>query len=100
MIPGESIPAEGNVEFNKDHRGVNLTVTNTGDRPVTVGSHFHFALGTALSMALLSTAFGLVIAAGPVARRLERVAPVLSVLGVAFGLWYALGALGVVAYPF
>lgn len=59
-----------------------------------------FALGTALSMALLSTAFGLAIAGGPVARNFERVAPVLGVLGVAFGLWYALGALGVVLYPF
>jgi ABC-type nickel/cobalt efflux system permease component RcnA len=59
-----------------------------------------FAAGTAVSMALLSTAFGLVIATGPVRRNFERLAPVLGVLAAAFGFWYALGALGVVAYPF
>jgi ABC-type nickel/cobalt efflux system permease component RcnA len=59
-----------------------------------------FAAGTAVSMALLSTVFGLAIAAGPVARNLERVAPVLGTLAAAFGAWYALGALGVVGYPF
>jgi ABC-type nickel/cobalt efflux system permease component RcnA len=59
-----------------------------------------FAAGTAVSMALLSTAFGLAIAAGPVARNFERLAPVLGVLAAAFGFWYALGAMGVVAYPF
>jgi ABC-type nickel/cobalt efflux system permease component RcnA len=59
-----------------------------------------FAAGTAVSMALLSTAFGLAIAAGPVRRNFERVAPVLGVLAAAFGVWYALGALGIVAYPF
>jgi hypothetical protein len=51
-------------------------------------------------MALLSTAFGLVIVKGPLARNFERVAPVLGVLSMAFGVWYALGALGVVVYPF
>jgi hypothetical protein len=51
-------------------------------------------------MALLSTAFGLVIATGPVRRNFERLAPVLGVLAAAFGFWYVLGALGVVAYPF
>ena len=59
-----------------------------------------FAAGTAVSMALLSTAFGLAIAAGPIARNFERIAPVLGALAAAFGVWYALGALGVVAYPF
>ena len=59
-----------------------------------------FAAGTALSMALLSTAFGLAIAGGPIARNFRRVAPILGVLGVAFGAWYALGALGIVVYPF
>ncbi|CAN5624089.1 hypothetical protein BH24ACT22_BH24ACT22_05800 [soil metagenome] len=59
-----------------------------------------FAAGTAISMALLSTAFGLAISGGPVARNFGRVAPVLGVLSMAFGGWYALGALGVVVYPF
>ncbi len=59
-----------------------------------------FAVGTAVSMALLSTAFGLAIATGPIRRNFERVAPVLGVLAAAFGVWYAASALGIVAYPF
>ena len=59
-----------------------------------------FAAGTALSMALLSTAFGLAIAGGPIGRNFERVVPVLGVLGGTFGAWYAAGALGIVTYPF
>jgi hypothetical protein len=59
-----------------------------------------FAAGTAVSMALLSTAFGLAIATGPIRRNFERVAPVLGVLTAAFGAWYAAGVLGIVAYPF
>ena len=59
-----------------------------------------FAAGTAVSMALLSTTFGLVIAGGPIGRNFERVAPVLGILSMAFGAWYALGGLGLVLYPF
>jgi ABC-type nickel/cobalt efflux system permease component RcnA len=59
-----------------------------------------FAVGTALSMALVSTAFGLAIAGGPVGKNFERVAPVLGVLSMAFGTWYALGVLGLTLYPF
>ena len=59
-----------------------------------------FAAGTAVSMAVLSSAFGLAIATDPLARNFERAAPVLGVLAAAFGIWYAAGALGVVAYPF
>ncbi len=59
-----------------------------------------FATGTAVSMALLSTALGLAIAAGPVARNFDRLAPVLGALAAAFGVWYAAGALGIAAYPF
>ncbi|WP_047864828.1 urease subunit beta [Rubrobacter aplysinae] len=42
MIPGESMPKEGYLEFNTDRETVSLSVTNTGDRPVMVGSHYHF----------------------------------------------------------
>jgi cytochrome c biogenesis protein CcdA len=59
-----------------------------------------FAAGTAVSMALLSTALGLVIAGDPIGRNFERVAPILGILSMAFGAWYALGALGLVLYPF
>lgn len=59
-----------------------------------------FAIGTALSMAIISTGFGLVITGGPVARRFNQAVPVLGVLSLAFGVYYILGALGLVAYTF
>ncbi len=43
MIPGEVIPAAGEIPLNPGREQVTLTVTNTGDRPVQVGSHYHFA---------------------------------------------------------
>jgi urease subunit beta len=42
MIPGEVKVAAGDVELNKGRQTVTLQVTNTGDRPVQVGSHYHF----------------------------------------------------------
>lgn len=42
MIPGEVIPLEGSIELNAGRRQIALEVANTGDRPVQVGSHFHF----------------------------------------------------------
>ena len=42
MIPGEYILAEGNIECNVGRPTIKVTVINTGDRPVQVGSHFHF----------------------------------------------------------
>ena len=77
-----------------------LLLSTISGRAEAAAALLLFAAGTAVSMALLSTAFGLVISGGPVARNFERVAPVLGVLGVAFGAWYALGAVGVIAYPF
>lgn len=43
MIPGELFPAEGEIELNAGREAITLTVSNTGDRPVQVGSHYHFA---------------------------------------------------------
>ncbi|WGW03543.1 urease subunit beta [Tropicibacter oceani] len=43
MIPGELIPAEGDLTLNADRVAITLMVANTGDRPVQVGSHYHFA---------------------------------------------------------
>ena len=40
--PGEILPAEGRIEINAGRAGATLSVTNTGDRPVQVGSHYHF----------------------------------------------------------
>ncbi len=42
MIPGEPLPREGEIELNEGRETVSVTVANTGDRPVQVGSHFHF----------------------------------------------------------
>ena len=42
MIPGQNLPAEGNLELNGGRQSASVTVTNTGDRQIIVGSHFHF----------------------------------------------------------
>ena len=42
MIPGEMKPVAGDVELNKGGKTVTLKITNSGDRPVQVGSHYHF----------------------------------------------------------
>jgi urease subunit beta len=42
MIPGEIITQAGEITLNADRPTVTLTVTNTGDRPIQVGSHYHF----------------------------------------------------------
>jgi urease subunit beta len=42
MIPGEMIIVDGDIELNADRSSISLTVANTGDRPIQVGSHFHF----------------------------------------------------------
>ena len=43
MIPGELIAADGDIELNPGRARVTVRVENTGDRPIQVGSHFHFA---------------------------------------------------------
>jgi urease subunit beta len=43
VIPGEIIPGSGDIEINPGRPVLTLAVSNTGDRPVQVGSHFHFA---------------------------------------------------------
>jgi urease subunit beta len=42
MIPGELFIKDGDIELNKARKTVTLTVANTGDRPIQVGSHYHF----------------------------------------------------------
>lgn len=42
MIPGEVLPAEGEIELNAGQEAVALSVANSGDRPIQVGSHYHF----------------------------------------------------------
>lgn len=43
MIPGEVLSADGDIELNVGRETRSLAVTNTGDRPVQVGSHYHFS---------------------------------------------------------
>ena len=43
MIPGEIISQPGDIELNAGRPAITLTVANTGDRPIQVGSHYHFA---------------------------------------------------------
>jgi urease subunit beta len=42
MIPGEYFIQSGDIELNHGRKGVTLTVANSGDRPIQVGSHYHF----------------------------------------------------------
>ena len=42
MIPGEMDVAKGDIELNKGRKSVTVKVTNSGDRPIQVGSHYHF----------------------------------------------------------
>jgi urease subunit beta len=43
VIPGEILPGEGDIELNAGLKRTLVTVANTGDRPIQVGSHYHFA---------------------------------------------------------
>jgi urease subunit beta len=42
MIPGELFPADGEIEINAGRTAIEVEVSNTGDRPIQVGSHYHF----------------------------------------------------------
>lgn len=42
MIPGEIIPADGEIELNAGRATISVVVANSGDRPIQVGSHYHF----------------------------------------------------------
>ena len=42
MIPGEVMTQPGEIELNAGRKTVTLTISNTGDRPIQVGSHYHF----------------------------------------------------------
>lgn len=81
--------------------GLSLMLLSTiPDKAQAAGALLIFAAGSAISMALLSTAFGLAIAGGPAAKNYKQVVPVLGCLSMALGAWYVLGALGLVTYPF
>ena len=70
MIPGELFPAEGELTLNAGRSTISLMVANTGDRPVQVGSHYHFAEANSALDFDREAAFGmrLDIAAGTAVR--------------------------------
>jgi ABC-type nickel/cobalt efflux system permease component RcnA len=70
------------------------------NRAVAVVALALFAFFTAVSMALLSTGFGLTLSREPVRRSFNRIAPALGAASLLFGVWYALGAFQVAPYSF
>ena len=70
------------------------------NRAVAVIALALFAFFTAVSMALLSTGFGLTLSSEPVRRSFNRIAPTLGMASLVFGVWYALGAFQVAPYYF
>jgi len=77
-----------------------LLLASIHDHALAVGALAIFAFCTALSMALLSTGFGRALSSAPLRASFDRLAPALAVLSLAFGAWYALGALHVTPYFF
>jgi ABC-type nickel/cobalt efflux system permease component RcnA len=75
-----------------------LLVATIDSRPLAVASLGLLAIFAAVSMALVSTGFGATLASARVGRSLHRVVPALGVGSLAFGTWYALGALSLVPY--
>lgn len=70
------------------------------NRAVAVVALALFAFCTAVSMSLLSTGFGMTLSSHAARRRFHKIAPALGVFSLAFGVWYALGALTVAPYYF
>ena len=77
-----------------------LLLASIHDHVVAVAALGLFALCTALSMAALSTGLGFTLSRGPVRNVFPRLAPVLGLMSLLFGVWYALGALNVTPYYF
>ena len=77
-----------------------LLLAGIHDRVLAILALALFAVCTAVSMAAVSSGFGLVLDAGRVRRSFDRAAPVLGVAGMTFGVWYALGTQGVLPYVF
>jgi High-affinity nickel-transport protein len=75
-----------------------LLLASIPDHALATAALGVFALCTAISMAILSTGFGVALSTGTARRHFNRVAPVLGTLSLLFGVWYALGAQGVVPY--
>ena len=77
-----------------------LLLASIHDRGIAIAALGVFALCTALSMAALSTGWGMMLASSPGRSSLSRFAPVLGCASLAFGVWYALAALSLAPYYF
>ncbi len=77
-----------------------LIIAAVKSKTVAVVALGILAGGTAISMMLLTTGFGIALSTAPARRAWDRMAPALGVLSLAFGVWYAAGALGFVPYVF
>jgi hypothetical protein len=77
-----------------------LLLTTIHDHVLAVAALGLFATCTAISMALLSTGFGITLETRRVRNAFQAIAPALGVGSLAFGVWYALGAQGVLPYVF
>jgi high-affinity nickel permease len=75
-----------------------LLLATIHSHPLAIVALGLFAGCTAVSMSALSAGFGVALTAGAVTRSFHRIAPALGVASLAFGVWYALGAQGVVPY--
>jgi ABC-type nickel/cobalt efflux system permease component RcnA len=75
-----------------------LLLATISDSADAVAALMVLAAGTAVSMALLSSAFGYAITRGPLVRRMLAFAPAMGFATLAFGCWYTLGAVGAVPY--
>jgi ABC-type nickel/cobalt efflux system permease component RcnA len=75
-----------------------LLLATIPDQAEAVAALMVLALGTAISMAMLSSGFGYAITRGPMLNRMVAFAPAMGFLMLAFGCWYTLGAIGAVPY--
>jgi high-affinity nickel permease len=75
-----------------------LLLSSISNHGLAIGALAVFALFTAISMAILSTGFGVAFSTGATRRNFDRLAPVLGTVSLLFGVWYALGAQGLVPY--
>ena len=77
-----------------------LIIAAVQSKAIAVAALAILALGTAVSMTLVTTGFGVALGTVSARRAWDRLAPALGVLSLAFGLWYAAGALGLAPYLF
>ena len=90
MIPGEYLLAPGEIEANRKRRTIELRVVNTGDRPIQVGSHFHFFEVNKALRFVRANAFGmrLNIPAGTAVRFEPGDDRIVALVEIAGAVWF------------